>query len=680
MSLLFPLYLGGLLAVSLPIVFHMIRRTPSGSQPFGSLMFLRNSPPRLVRRKRLEHLALLCLRALVIGLLALAFARPYLRDESRIEAADEEAGRIALLIDTSASMRRPGLWDAALREARAVRDAAAGGVMIFGFDDDLTEVSDPSELEPTWFPTNLGGALVEVAQRLQLGQTEAGLVSRIVLVSDLQQGSDLSELQGYDWPADVELELRGVTGAPGNAGLHPGPRDRDDDGALRVRVSNAADSPLDRFTLQWRSPSTQAVGEALTVFCPPGESRVVRAPERPETGLDLGLVLEGDGAAFDNVLFERPAAPQPGAVLSLGGANEEEQDLDFFLRNVFGGDAEAFVARDAGPVPALVVSGAPAGYGLVVLNPATPGLDGEAEALLEHARAGGVVLVVLGRGDAPPGARDLLANLFAAPGLDLSEGDTDDGAGFALLSEIDFQHPLFAPFADPRYSDFTRIRFWHHRRVEPGTAAELRTLATFDDGDPFLLERRVGSGSLLLATSGWEPADSDLARSTKFAPLLAGMLRLGSASDLTAELLHVGDAVPVVRPAGVPASVGLPDGARVELGPTEELFRGTDLPGLYDLAIGDTIRPFAVYLDPEESRTEPLELDPLARAGVSIAAPTVASATPEGRQRQELGFEIERRQKLWSWLIFAAVAGLLVETAWAGRLARRSDTEANRGS
>jgi hypothetical protein len=43
MSFLAPLYIAGFLAISLPIIFHLIRRSPQGRQQFSSLMFL---PPR----------------------------------------------------------------------------------------------------------------------------------------------------------------------------------------------------------------------------------------------------------------------------------------------------------------------------------------------------------------------------------------------------------------------------------------------------------------------------------------------------------------------------------------------------------------------------------------------------------------------------------------------------------
>ena len=55
MSLLMPLYIAGLAAISLPLIFHLIRRSPRGQVVFSSLMFLSRSPPRLTRRSRLDQ-------------------------------------------------------------------------------------------------------------------------------------------------------------------------------------------------------------------------------------------------------------------------------------------------------------------------------------------------------------------------------------------------------------------------------------------------------------------------------------------------------------------------------------------------------------------------------------------------------------------------------------------------
>ena len=99
MSLLTPLYIAGLLAVSLPLLFHLIRRTPRGRMPFSSLMFLAPSPPRLTRKSRLDDLLLLLLRGLALAILALAFARPFLRSATNLDLDGTGGRRVAILVD-----------------------------------------------------------------------------------------------------------------------------------------------------------------------------------------------------------------------------------------------------------------------------------------------------------------------------------------------------------------------------------------------------------------------------------------------------------------------------------------------------------------------------------------------------------------------------------------------------
>src|SRR5262249_12048441 len=103
MSFLAPLFLVGGLAVALPIVFHLIRRTSKEKMTFSSLMFLRPTPPRVTRRNRLENIFLLCLRCLVLCLLALGFARPFLQKPMVADLGNGKSKKILLLVDTSAS-------------------------------------------------------------------------------------------------------------------------------------------------------------------------------------------------------------------------------------------------------------------------------------------------------------------------------------------------------------------------------------------------------------------------------------------------------------------------------------------------------------------------------------------------------------------------------------------------
>ena len=142
MGILAPLYLAGLAALSLPLILHLVRRTPRGRQDFSSLMFLTPSPPRLTRRSRLDQIALLVMRLAALALLAFAFARPFLRKAASLTLADLPARHVA--IDNSASMRRADLWQQAVRQVeRELNDLGPRDeVALYTFADRLQPVVD----------------------------------------------------------------------------------------------------------------------------------------------------------------------------------------------------------------------------------------------------------------------------------------------------------------------------------------------------------------------------------------------------------------------------------------------------------------------------------------------------------------------------------------------------------
>src|SRR5262245_34810547 len=117
MNFLAPLFLLGAFGIALPLVFHLIRRTTREQTPFSSLMFLQPTPPRLTRRSKLEHILLLILRCAVLCLLAVGFARPFIKSNAPTLSGPAATKRVVVLVDTSASMRRANLW-------RTARDKA----------------------------------------------------------------------------------------------------------------------------------------------------------------------------------------------------------------------------------------------------------------------------------------------------------------------------------------------------------------------------------------------------------------------------------------------------------------------------------------------------------------------------------------------------------------------------
>ena len=110
MSFLYPAFLGGAVAIAIPIVLHFLRRDVAPEVPFSAVRLLRRSPVARSRRRRLRDLILLAARVAALILLALAFARPYLAGASAASSL-----RI-VAVDRSLSMSAPGTFARANRE------------------------------------------------------------------------------------------------------------------------------------------------------------------------------------------------------------------------------------------------------------------------------------------------------------------------------------------------------------------------------------------------------------------------------------------------------------------------------------------------------------------------------------------------------------------------------------
>src|SRR6266550_933796 len=103
MGFLTPWFLAGGLAVGLPVWLHLLRKHKTTPLPFGSLMFFEKRTQSSIKHRRLRYLLLFAARALLVLLLVLAFAHPYVR---RQVLGGTRANEVTVLaIDNSLSMR-----------------------------------------------------------------------------------------------------------------------------------------------------------------------------------------------------------------------------------------------------------------------------------------------------------------------------------------------------------------------------------------------------------------------------------------------------------------------------------------------------------------------------------------------------------------------------------------------
>jgi hypothetical protein len=695
MSFLAPLFLFGVLAVGVPVVFHLIRRSSRERIPFSSLMFLQASPPRLTRKNRLQHIVLLLLRCGVLLLLALGFARPFFSKPVTTIAEAGSGQRWVILVDRSASMRREALWQDGLRKAEEILRQTGPGdsVAISVFDRRVTPLvgfeewsSLPaservaagmkalSDRSPGWHETQLGDALIAAIELLEEHEPEGQVDAerRIFVISDFTEGSQMGRLQGYDWPRNIGLALeRVVPRQAANAGLQLAPEREGFDlskaeGGPSIRVINAANSKQELFRVGWkRTGENDYASPPIEIYAPPGQGRVAPAPPLPQ-GMESGrLVLTGDNQEFDNTVYYVPAAAGQIEVLYLGSESDRDPNgMLFYLQRgfqTFKFQNVTVTARSASEhLNARELEDASV---LFVTENLSESNARQVRDFLAQGKTG--VLVLKNAGVAESLGRILdLGNVIC----------TEAGRErYAMLGQVDFESALFMPFADPRYSDFTKIHFWRHRQLETGNLPEARVLARFDNGNAALVQMAVGEGMLLVLTSGWHPPDSQLALSTKFVPLLSSILEQSGLVEGRSQLWQVGDRLPLApyKIDGRLPVILQPDGREAPLGSMDDSLQ-FEMPGIYTVTSMEPAVRIAVHLPPNESRTAPMALEELEQFGVRLQPEQPVTAEQKlAKEQMLLNAELENQQKLWRWLILGAFVFLMLETGVAGWLTGR---------
>src|SRR5437763_5140787 len=100
MNFLAPAFLGGLAAIAVPVIIHLINRERKVVVEFPSLMFLQRIPYRSVRRQKIRHLLLLLMRCAALALLVAAFARPFFQ-KRQTAIGNSGARDVVILLDRS---------------------------------------------------------------------------------------------------------------------------------------------------------------------------------------------------------------------------------------------------------------------------------------------------------------------------------------------------------------------------------------------------------------------------------------------------------------------------------------------------------------------------------------------------------------------------------------------------
>lgn len=149
MTFLFPIVLGGLALVAVPLLLHLIMRRKPKTLPFPAFRFLIQRRRNNLRKLRLRHFLLLALRLLIIAAIVLAVAQPKVFHDA-LQLSGQRPTNVVLLFDTSSSMdyrsiERRSRLEEAKRQANELLDKLGPGSRVIVLDSAETrELGDKS--------------------------------------------------------------------------------------------------------------------------------------------------------------------------------------------------------------------------------------------------------------------------------------------------------------------------------------------------------------------------------------------------------------------------------------------------------------------------------------------------------------------------------------------------------
>jgi hypothetical protein len=646
-----PWALLGALAVGLPVWLHLLRKHKTTPLPFASLMFFERRTQSSIKHRRLQYLLLLALRAAVIALLALAFARPFV--QSRLAALAGGPKLTVLAIDNSFSMREGDRLARAKREAAGVASGLRAGekLEVLAFGSQVQVMGDSSAAIQTIEPTDTRSSYAELSRALRSIAQSAGMPVEAHLFSDMQKTSlpanfaDLRLGDGVRLVAHPVADRRAANFAVESVNA---PRRVYGSGKTRVEATIAGygTEPAKRRVslvmngreIDSKSVDVPAGGRATAEFLP---ADLPFGLNRGEIRIDSADNLPGDDRFYFSL--ERAEARR---VLFVHEARNQRDAL--YFRAALEAAAESAYVLDAVPVEQSANLD-PHKYAFVVVSDVGALPASFEAALRDSVRAGGSLLVALGRESALRNRVPVFDEAIIEPRYYARDADR-----FQTAAWLDAGHPSIH-----NAQNWDDVKFYQAVRINPGTA---RVAARLGDETPLLLEKQLGEGRVIVFASTFDNISNDFPLHPAFVPFIEHTANYlarqeeGPGNYLVGSYLELRQA----KEQGAAVEVLDPTGARALT--LDEATRAQNMPlamaGFYDVKRPNGRHELvAVNADRHESDLDVISADTLA----------LWQNTAQGPQNAASGGEAERPKPMefW-WYVLIAVLALAVAESLLG--------------
>lgn len=661
MGFLAPWFLAGAAAVSLPFWIHLLRQYRSTPQQFSSLMFFERRTQSSIKHRRLKYITLLCLRVLLLLLLALAFANPFF---NRTAAGAEGNRTLILAIDDSFSMRYSDHLARAKQEALATlaKRGANEKAQILALASSvrfLTQLTnDPAQLKSaveSIQPGDQRSSYGELARTLRTLAQSTKSPLEVHFFSDLQRSSMPPAFGDLRLAESTRLILHPIGGdkQPNwmvESVIAPGKIYDPKKVKIQAIVSSIGTEPaerkvslvLDGKTLDTKTVKIPANGRATAEFV------TLESPY----GFHKGEIKiePGDSLKEDDRFPFAVERTDPRRVLFLHQAGQTRDEL--YYRTALDSAANAGFVLE--PLSADQAANLPLQkYAFIVLSDTGSLPTGLEDSLKKYVSSGGSLLVALGATSAALPKVPVVNLTIRASRYASRSGDR-----FQTVGQADPEHPAIR-----RSNKLDGVQFFQTIQIDPGPA---RVVARLTDQTPLLLDQQVGEGRVLVFTSTLDNISNDFPLHASFLPFVEESARyLGGQQDRSTNLA-VDSFVDLRTTKEQTGSVSVvdPEGKRplsLKEAATATTFQLTR-EGFYDISRANGRQELAaVHADRRESDLAPMppEAMELWKNTGSSSSNAASGATPES--------ETSKPYSLWRYVLLMVLALALAESIFAGR-------------
>lgn len=668
MSFLKPGMLFGLLAAFIPIIIHLIHKRKPRKHEFAAIEFVIRSVRKIERQWRLKRFLLLACRVLLLAALVFAAAHPMIGSRQASLAQSKGPKKIVMIIDGSLSMRakpgggRTGFAEAQSRARQIVEQMNASDQMVImmatrkpklivkefsNAKSDLLQAL--TKLEVTYDAAEISDSVniaSEVLSSVDSGSSDEantketlGAAKHIIILSDLaghsfQQaatlGSDINlsvvnvfeEMQKEDLDnyGISQIEILSAPGSEANAMQ------------ARVRIRSYVSSEGSKGTttsknINWTGPEGTVAEASVSIVGGNETQRVLEHAFADQKRFPVSLTLEEDVLKEDNERFAMVNIESRVKTLIVDGQPSglpKEDEIYYFERAFAAGASEQ-------PAPKIILSDDLQTqdlslFDVVVLAGVNSITASDAKKIESFVEEGGGLLISSAQSMDIEQYNGVFARLLPRAYRGFKErkalrqrSKSDDSL---LIGELDLSHPVLSVFSGEALQGLKSTRTQGYFLLQPDRNRSAQVLATFEDGQPALIESQRNNGKVIVLTTSIDRDLTDLAIRPAFVPLVRQLvLYLGDAlAPPDSRRTLVGDARRIRVPGNFSElEITGPNGeshvVTTQLEDKDWLFTKTSLPGHYQvraLSNGNAQavmkENFVVNVDRQESNLEPLSV------------------------------------------------------------------------